>query len=163
SQDVIPIFPAARASCRALTPSPAIPIFRPMPPDRPSGMAGRAEPPTHMTQGEGGNVKVGSPLAGEGTRLRPPAHGTPEQLVRVGDKPVMSYILDDLRDLGVNEAVFITGHLKERVEEYMAQEYADFDVRYVEQAVQNGTAGAVELARPYVDEDLLIIFVDTLF
>jgi glucose-1-phosphate thymidylyltransferase len=33
----------------------------------------------------------------------------------------------------------------------------------VEQPVQNGTAGAVELARPYVDEDLLIIFVDTLF
>lgn len=108
-------------------------------------------------------MKVVIPLAGKGTRLRPHTHVTPKPLVRVGDKPVMSYILDDLRDLGVNEAVFITGHLKERVEEYMAQEYADFDVRYVEQAVQNGTAGAVELARPYVDEDLLIIFVDTLF
>ena len=29
--------------------------------------------------------------------------------------------------------------------------------------MQNGTAGAVELARPFIDEDLLIIFVDTLF
>jgi glucose-1-phosphate thymidylyltransferase len=29
--------------------------------------------------------------------------------------------------------------------------------------VQNGTAGAVNLARDFVDEDLLIIFVDTLF
>lgn len=108
-------------------------------------------------------MKVVIPLAGKGTRLRPHTHVTPKPLLRVGDKPVMSYILDDLRDLGVNEAVFITGHLKERVEEYMSEEYPDFDVRYVEQAVQNGTAGAVELARPFVDEEMLIIFVDTLF
>jgi glucose-1-phosphate thymidylyltransferase len=33
----------------------------------------------------------------------------------------------------------------------------------VEQPVQNGTAGAVQLAEPYVDSDVLIIFVDTLF
>ena len=108
-------------------------------------------------------MKVVIPLAGKGTRLRPHTHVTPKPLLRVGDKPVMSYILDDLRELGVNEAVFITGHLKERVEEYMADEYPDFRVQYVEQAVQNGTAGAVDLARPYVDEDILIIFVDTLF
>ena len=108
-------------------------------------------------------MKVVIPLAGKGTRLRPHTHVTPKPLLRVGDKPVMSYILDDLRDLGVNEAVFITGHLKERVEEYMSEEYADFRVEYVEQAVQDGTAGAVELARPFIDEDLLIIFVDTLF
>ena len=108
-------------------------------------------------------MKVVIPLAGKGTRLRPHTHVTPKPLLRVGDKPVMSYILDDLRNLGVNEAVFITGHLKERVEEYMAEEYADFKVEYVQQPVQNGTAGAVDLARPFVDEDLLIIFVDTLF
>jgi glucose-1-phosphate thymidylyltransferase len=108
-------------------------------------------------------VKVVIPLAGKGTRLRPHTHVTPKPLLRVGDKPVMSYILDDLRDLGVQEAVFITGHLKEKVEEYVEREYPQFNARYVEQAVQNGTAGAVQLAEPYVDEDLLIIFVDTLF
>lgn len=108
-------------------------------------------------------MKVVIPLAGKGSRLRPHTHVTPKPLLRVGDKPVMSYILDDLRDLGVQEAVFITGHLKEKVEEYVSTEYPEFRAEYVEQAVQDGTAGAVELARPYVSEDLLIIFVDTLF
>ncbi len=108
-------------------------------------------------------MKVVIPLAGKGTRLRPHTHVTPKPLLRVGDKPVMSYILDDLRELGVNEAIFITGHLKEKVEAYVEREYPEFDARYVEQKVQNGTAGAVELAREYVDEDLLIMFVDTLF
>jgi glucose-1-phosphate thymidylyltransferase len=108
-------------------------------------------------------VKVVIPLAGKGTRLRPHTHVTPKPLLRVGDKPVMEYILDDLVGLGVQEGVFITGHLKEKVESYMRSEYPDFRVDYVEQAVQNGTAGAVDLARPFVREDMLIIFVDTLF
>jgi glucose-1-phosphate thymidylyltransferase len=108
-------------------------------------------------------VKVVIPLAGKGTRLRPHTHVTPKPLLRVGDKPVMAYILDDLRELGVEEAVFITGHLKEKVEEYVGEEYPEFRARYIEQAVQNGTAGAVQLAAPHVQEDLLIIFVDTLF
>lgn len=108
-------------------------------------------------------MKVVIPLAGKGTRLRPHTHVTPKPLLKVGDKPVMSYILDDLRTLGVNEAVFITGHLKERVAEYMQQEYPDFQVDYVEQAVQNGTAGAVQLAMPHAQDEMLIIFVDTLF
>ncbi|MDB4948491.1 MAG: hypothetical protein JWM27_1140 [Gemmatimonadetes bacterium] len=108
-------------------------------------------------------MKVVIPLAGKGTRLRPHTHVTPKPLLKVADKPVMSYILDDLRTLGVHEAVVITGHLKEKVERYMAEEYPDFHAVYVEQPVQNGTAGAVLLAEPHADEELLIIFVDTLF
>ena len=103
------------------------------------------------------------PVAGKGTRLRPHTHVTPKPLLKVADKPVMAYILDDLRALGVHEAVLITGHLKEKVEEYMAEEYPDFNAVYVEQKEQNGTADAIRLAEPYVREDLLIIFVDTLF
>ena len=108
-------------------------------------------------------MKVVIPLAGKGTRLRPHTHVTPKPLMRVGDKPVMAYIMDDLRKLGVSEAVFITGHLKDKVEDFVRTEYPDFRATFVEQPVQNGTAGAVDLARPYIDEDLLIIFVDTLF
>jgi glucose-1-phosphate thymidylyltransferase len=108
-------------------------------------------------------VKVIIPLAGKGTRLRPHTYVTPKPLLRVGGRPVMSYILDDLRDLGVDEIVFITGYLRESIEKYIAKSYPEFKAHYVEQPVQNGTAGAVKLAEPYIDSDCLIIFVDTLF
>lgn len=108
-------------------------------------------------------MKVVIPLAGKGTRLRPHTHVTPKPLMRVGDKPVMSYILDDLRELGVNRAVFITGHLKEKVQQFMEEQYPDFQADYVEQVQQRGTADAIALAEPFVEEDMLIIFVDTLF
>ena len=108
-------------------------------------------------------MKVIIPLAGKGTRLRPHTYTTPKPLLHVGGKPVMSYIMDDLRDLGVREAVFITGYLKQNIESYVRKEYPDFTSHFVEQPVQDGTAGAVKLARPFIDEDCLIIFVDTLF
>ena len=103
------------------------------------------------------------PVAGKGTRLRPHTHVTPKPLLKVGDKPVLSYILDDLRGLGVHEAVLVTGHLKEKVAQFMAAEYPDFKAHYVEQVEQKGTADAIRYAEPFVHEDLLIIFVDTLF
>ncbi len=108
-------------------------------------------------------MKVIIPLAGKGTRLRPHTYTTPKPLLHVGGKPVMSYILDDLRELGVHEAVFITGYLKDTIENYVRSEYPDFTSHFVEQPVQDGTAGAVKLAEPFIDEDCLIIFVDTLF
>ncbi|HSJ09947.1 MAG TPA: sugar phosphate nucleotidyltransferase [Longimicrobiales bacterium] len=108
-------------------------------------------------------MKVIIPLAGKGTRLRPHTYTTPKPLLHVGGRPVMSYILDDLRELGVTEAIFITGYLKDTIEDYIRTEYSDFTVHFVEQPEQNGTAGAVHLAAPYVDSDVLIIFVDTLF
>jgi glucose-1-phosphate thymidylyltransferase len=108
-------------------------------------------------------VKVIIPLAGKGTRLRPHTYVHPKPLVPVAGRPVMSYILDDLQSLGIDEAVFITGYLGDRIEEYIGREYPDMKARYVEQAVQNGTAGAVHLAAEYIDQDVLIIFVDTLF
>ena len=108
-------------------------------------------------------MKVIIPLAGKGTRLRPHTYVTPKPLLNVGGRPVMSYILDDLKKLGVTEVVFITGHLGDKVQEYVAREYPDFTAHYVEQEDQNGTAGAVGLAREYIDEDVLILFVDTIF
>ena len=108
-------------------------------------------------------MKAIIPLAGKGTRLRPHTHTTPKPLVKVGGRPVMSYILDDLIDLGVREVVFIVGYLGDVIRDFIAAEYPELEAHYVVQEVQDGTAGAVKLAEPWADEDLLILFVDTIF
>ncbi len=109
-------------------------------------------------------MKAVIPLAGKGTRLRPHTLTTPKPLVHVAGKPVMSYILDDLVELGITEVVFVIGYLGEVVKSYVAEAYPGITAHYVVQEVQDGTAGAVKLAQPFAgDEDLLILFVDTLF
>jgi glucose-1-phosphate thymidylyltransferase len=108
-------------------------------------------------------MKVIIPLAGKGTRLRPHTHVTPKPMLKVAGKPVMAYVMDDIKRLGhVSQVIYITGHLKEKVEEFARSTY-DVPSIFIEQKEQRGTADAVALARPYVDEPVLIVFVDTIF
>jgi glucose-1-phosphate thymidylyltransferase len=108
-------------------------------------------------------MKVIIPLAGKGTRLRPHTHITPKPMLKIAGKPVIDYVMEDLERLGnVEQVIYITGHLKEKVEEYARAKYP-FDAVFIEQKVQDGTAGAVALARDYVDQPVFIIFVDTIF
>jgi len=108
-------------------------------------------------------MKVIIPLAGKGTRLRPHTHVTPKPMIKIAGKPVIDYVMDDLQRLGdVEQVIYITGHLKDKVEAYARSKYP-FDSVFIEQKVQDGTAGAVALARAYVDQPVFIIFVDTIF
>ena len=107
-------------------------------------------------------MQVIIPLAGKGTRLRPHTHLVPKPMIEVAGRPVMDWVMDKLEGLDVTELIIITGHLKEQVESYIRTHYK-IPARFVEQKVQDGTAGAINLARPYVTGPVMIIFVDTVF
>lgn len=107
-------------------------------------------------------MKVIVPLAGKGTRLLPLTKRVPKPLVHVAGRPVMDYVMDTVAGFDVEELIVITGHLKEDVERYITTHYK-IPARFVEQKTLDGTAGAINLARPWVDGPVLIIFVDTLF
>ncbi len=107
-------------------------------------------------------MQVIIPLAGKGTRLRPHTHLIPKPMLKVAGRPVMDWVMDTLQGLDVTELIYITGHLKEQVEAYARARYP-YPSRFIEQKVQDGTAGAINLARPFVKEPVLIVFVDTVF
>lgn len=98
-----------------------------------------------------------------GTRVRPHTHSRPKPLLRVANRPVLSYVVEQLRAEGVDEFICITGHLAGQIQVWMAEEFPGLPVTYVEQAAQRGTADAIALAEPHVSGPVLIVFVDTLF
>ena len=103
------------------------------------------------------------PLAGKGTRVRPHTHSRPKPLLCVANRPVLSYVIEQLRAEGVDDFIFITGHLAPRIQAWMAEEFPGLAVTYVAQVRQRGTADAIALAEPHVTGPVLIVFVDTLF
>ncbi len=108
-------------------------------------------------------MQVILPVAGRGTRMRPHTNTNPKPLLTVAGKKVIDYILDELRELDfVDDIVFITGYMGEKFEDYV-QQYEEFEMSFVEQEELDGSAGAVKLARPFIDQDVLVIFTDTVF
>jgi len=82
--------------------------------------------------------------------------------VNVAGRPVMDYVMDALRRAGKPTSIIHHGPLKEKVEAYVRKNY-DTPARFIEQKGARRDGGAVNLARPYVDGPVIVIFVDTLF
>ncbi len=102
-------------------------------------------------------------LAGLGTRLRPHTYSRPKPLVNVAGKPVLAHILDGMSSLKFDEIIFIVGYLGEQIQDYVTQAYPNLKARYVVQEEMRGQAHAIALAKQYIDQDVLIIFGDTIW
>ncbi|HNE85924.1 MAG TPA: sugar phosphate nucleotidyltransferase, partial [Chitinophagales bacterium] len=63
------------------------------------------------------------PVAGVGTQLRPHTYTQPKSLIPVAGKPILSYIIDQLLEVGITEFVFVIGYLGEKIKEYVDSEY----------------------------------------
>jgi glucose-1-phosphate thymidylyltransferase len=109
-------------------------------------------------------IKAVLPVAGAGTRLRPHTLTKPKVLLRIAGKPMLSYIIDELLPLHIEEQIFIIGHRGEEIQEYVTTTYP-VKAHFVEQKELLGLGHAVSLAREFVDpgDDLLIILGDTIF
>ena len=107
-------------------------------------------------------MKIIIPLAGLGKRLRPHTHTRAKPLVYVAGKPVLGHVLEQVTTISdIDEVIFITGYLGKQIEDYVKSNY-NFKSRFIEQKELKGQAHAVQLARDYVKDDVLIWYVDTI-
>ena len=104
-------------------------------------------------------MKAVIPVAGAGLRLRPLTYTQPKPLIPVAGKPILSFIVDQLIELGVTDFVFIIGYLGEKIREYVERTYPQLNTTFVTQEERLGSAHALWLARDhYVDAREIIIF-----
>lgn len=119
-----------------------------------------------MTAGKAKGLTAIVPVAGVGTRLRPHTHTTPKALLYVAGRPILAHILDDLLALGVRHVVIVTGHMGERIRDYVDARYANagLSFSYVEQKEPQGLGHAIHLAAPQArNGPILILLGDTIF
>ena len=58
------------------------------------------------------------PVAGMGTRLLPATKSQPKEMLAVGRKPVVQYVVEELERVGVDQLLFITGSGKASIENH---------------------------------------------
>jgi glucose-1-phosphate thymidylyltransferase len=107
-------------------------------------------------------VKAIIPVAGAGTKLRPLTYTQPKALIPLAGKTILSVIVDQLLDAGVNEFVFVIGYLGEKIQRYIEKTYPNLSYTLVTQNDRRGTGHAIWLTRDAVKEDeVMIVLGDT--
>ena len=109
-------------------------------------------------------MKAIIPVAGVGTNLRPLTYTQPKPLIPVAGKPIISFIIDQLQSIGVQDFVFVIGYLGEKIKHYITETYPDIQSTFVHQEKRLGTGHAIWTAREALkdSEELIIFFGDTI-
>ena len=63
------------------------------------------------------------PVAGLGTRFLPATKAVPKEMLPVVDKPLIQYAVDEAREAGIEQMIFVTGRGKSAIEDH-------FDIAY---------------------------------
>jgi UTP--glucose-1-phosphate uridylyltransferase len=115
------------------------------------------------------------PAAGLGTRLLPATKSQPKEMLPVGRKPVVQYVVEELQDAGLRQILLVTGRRKRAIEDHFdvepqlvtaleqaGNEAVLADLAYLEdksrffytrQSAPKGLGDAVSLGADFVDDD----------
>jgi UTP--glucose-1-phosphate uridylyltransferase len=63
------------------------------------------------------------PVAGLGTRFLPATKSMPKEMLPVVDKPLIQYAVDEAREAGIEEFIFVTGRAKSSIEDHFDHSY----------------------------------------
>jgi UTP--glucose-1-phosphate uridylyltransferase len=119
------------------------------------------------------------PVAGRGTRLLPLTKSQPKEMLPVGRKPVVQYVVEELTRCGIHRLLFVTGPGKTAIENHfdidadlianlretgkeellleLAFEREDLEYFYTRQRRQLGLGHAVLCARPVVGNQPFVV------
>ena len=114
------------------------------------------------------------PVAGQGTRLLPATKSQPKEMLPVGRKPVVQYVVEELARVGMQRILFITGPGKTSIENHfdldnelvqnlretgkeellaeLSFERAPLQYFYTRQRRQLGLGHAVSCAEPFIGD-----------
>jgi dTDP-glucose pyrophosphorylase len=83
---------------------------------------------------------------GLGSRLRPLTEDTPKPLLKVGGKPILESIIENLVDHGINRLCISVNYRADQIKEYFGAGLKwGAEIRYLEEDRKMGTAGALGL------------------
>jgi UTP--glucose-1-phosphate uridylyltransferase len=81
------------------------------------------------------------PVAGLGTRLLPATKSIPKEMITVVDRPLIQYAVDEAREAGIEQLIFVTGRGKSALVDY-------FDSAYELEATMRGKGKSLDPLAP---------------
>ena len=87
---------------------------------------------------------------GLATRLGNISKTVPKILIEVGDRPILNWQLELLKQVGVKEVILASGHLHEVLSEAVGVSYRGMRIHYAREEKKLGTGGAIANAMRHI-------------
>ena len=103
--------------------------------------------------------------AGQGSRLRPFTDNIPKPLVKIGEKTILEYVLNNISRCGITEVVVLVGYNSDKVKKTIGFNYKDCNIKYYVNEDYKNTENmdTLWLARKEVNEGFILLNADVLF
>lgn len=100
---------------------------------------------------------------GEGKRLRPLTESTPKPLLMVGEKPIIEYNIDRLKNVGVKNIHLSVNYLADQLVDYFGDGIGkSLNIKYVKEDKPLGTIGSILLVEHFDHDDIIVMNSDLL-
>ncbi|UCF49164.1 MAG: NTP transferase domain-containing protein [Thermoplasmatales archaeon] len=99
--------------------------------------------------------------AGEGKRLRPFTETIPKVMLPVANKPVLEYVIDAVKNNGINDIIIVVGYKKEVIMDHF-NNYTGANIHYVVQNKQLGTGHALLHAKDHIKDTFIVLSGDNI-
>jgi len=94
--------------------------------------------------------------AGKGERLRPLTDDRPKVVLKVANRPIIEYVLENLSPF-VDEFLIVVRYEKEKLVQTLGDEFNGKPIIYVEQLEGEGTARAIYSAKNYIEDEAFLV------
>jgi len=94
---------------------------------------------------------------GLGTRLRPVVTDYPKVMAPVYGRPFLTFLLDQLRTVGINRIILCTGYKAGIVKDRIGEKYKNVNILYSEESQPLGTGGAIKLAQEKISSEIFVV------
>ncbi|PZP44455.1 MAG: glucose-1-phosphate thymidylyltransferase, partial [Pseudopedobacter saltans] len=108
-------------------------------------------------------MKAIIPVAGSGAKLRPHTYTQPKSLMPIAGKTILGFVVEQLKDAGIVDFIFVIGYLGEKIIHYVNTTYPDINSEFVVQEGRRGIGDAVLQTKSLVkDDEVFIVLGDTI-
>ena len=100
---------------------------------------------------------------GKGMRLRPLTENTPKPLLKIGDKPIIEYNIDQLSKFGIDDFWVAINYLGEQIKNHLQKTYnTNIQIEFIKESKPLGTIGALSLIKNFKHDHILLTNADVL-
>ena len=98
--------------------------------------------------------------AGKGTRLRPLTDSIPKPLVPVANRPILFYILDQIKNIGITEiGIVVSPENKKQIEDKIGDgRNWEANIKYIVQTEPKGLAHALIVSENFLNDSPFLLF-----